>query len=159
MNEISAGILLYRVAPGGPRVLLAHPGGPFFVNKDEGAWTIPKGLIRPGEDPRAAARREFAEEVGWQLSGELSSLGQVKLRSGKLVHGYAAATDEFEEATLARFVPGTFTMEWPPRSGKTAQFPEVDRIEFFALDEARAKINPAQRPFLDRLGEFLTDSR
>jgi predicted NUDIX family NTP pyrophosphohydrolase len=152
--EISAGILLYRESPGGPRVLLAHPGGPFFVNKDAGAWTIPKGLIAPGEDPSAAARREFAEELGWEPAGELLSIGTVKLRSGKLVHGFAIRSDETEEACLARFAPGVFSMEWPPRSGRTAEFPEVDRIQFFDVPEARIRINPAQQSFLDRLSRL-----
>jgi predicted NUDIX family NTP pyrophosphohydrolase len=157
MAEISAGILLFRDTPDGPRVLLAHPGGPFFVNKDAGAWTIPKGLIAPGEDPAAAARREFAEELGWQSGGELSPLGTVKLRSGKLVHGFAVRSDESEEALLDRFAPGVFTMEWPPRSGRSAEFPEVDRIQFFDLAEAKTRINPGQLAFLERLAVFLSD--
>jgi predicted NUDIX family NTP pyrophosphohydrolase len=151
--EVSAGILLFRETPDGPRVLLAHPGGPFFVNKDAGAWTIPKGLITPDEDPATAARREFAEELGWQPVGDLLPIGSVKLRSGKLVHGYAIRSDEAEESLLARFAPGVFSMEWPPRSGRAAEFPEVDRIQFFALVEAKARINSAQSPFLDRLAD------
>ena len=124
------------------------------MNKDAGAWTIPKGLIALGEDPSAAARREFAEELGWEPVGDLLSIGTVKLRSGKLVHGFAIRSEETEEAYLARFAPGVFRMEWPPRSGRTAEFPEVDRIQFFTLAEAKTRINPAQQPFLDRLADL-----
>ena len=154
MPEISAGILLFRETSTGPRILLAHPGGPFFATKDDGAWTIPKGLIIADEEPAAAARREFAEEVGWLPAGELHPLGSVKLRSGKVVHGFALQSTETEADMIARFAPGAFTMEWPPHSDRMAEFPECDRIQFFSLDEARARINPAQLPFLDRLGEL-----
>jgi predicted NUDIX family NTP pyrophosphohydrolase len=147
----SAGILLYRVEQNAPRVLLAHPGGPFFAKKDLGAWTIPKGLVDPGEDPRDAARREFAEELGWRPTGELVDLGEVTLRSGKHITAFALRSEEAEASMLARFNPGTFTMPWPPRSGKLAEFPEVDRIEFFPLAEAARRLNPAQAPLLDRL--------
>jgi predicted NUDIX family NTP pyrophosphohydrolase len=147
----SAGILLYRQTPGGPRVLLAHPGGPFFAKKDAGAWTLPKGLISPSEDVEAAARREFAEELGWQPAGPLAPLGDATLRSGKRVTAFALLSADQESEILGRFHPGLFTMEWPPRSGKMAEFPEIDRIEFYSLPEARAKLNPAQAAFLDRL--------
>jgi predicted NUDIX family NTP pyrophosphohydrolase len=149
----SAGILLYRETPSGPRVLLAHPGGPFFARKDAGAWTLPKGLVDPGEDLGAAARREFAEELGWTPQGDLMPLGETTLKSGKRVTGFALRVTDMEESLLARFAPGVFTMEWPPRSAKSAEFPEIDRIEFFSLDEARIKINPAQTVFLDRLAQ------
>jgi predicted NUDIX family NTP pyrophosphohydrolase len=147
----SAGIVLYRETSMGLRVLLAHPGGPYNKHQDLGAWTIPKGLIEPGEEPTGAALREFCEEVGWTPTGEMHPLGDVRLRSGKLVHGFALLSRESEESLLAQFNPGTFTTEWPPKSGQTAEFPEVDRVEFFSLIEATARINPAQRPFLDRL--------
>jgi predicted NUDIX family NTP pyrophosphohydrolase len=150
----SAGIVLYRETPASLRVLLAHPGGPFFAKKDAGAWTLPKGLLNPDEDTAAAARREFAEECGWRPDGGLVPLGEVKLRSGKRVAGFALLTQETEESLLAKFAPGTFTMEWPPRSGASDEFPEVDRIEFFSLEEAKPKLNPGQIPFLDRLAEL-----
>ena len=149
--KMSAGILLHRLVPGGVRVMLAHPGGPYFAKKDNGAWTIPKGLVNPGEALDAAARREFAEEVGWQPTGELSPIGEVTLPSGKCVTGFALQTNESEAAVLARFVPGTFTMNWPPRSGQLAEFPEIDRVKFFSLSEAASRIHPAQANFLERL--------
>ena len=151
----SAGILLYRQEPSGPRVLLAHPGGPFFAKKDAGAWSLPKGLVDADEELEAAARREFEEECGWRPEGDLVALGESTLRSSKRVTGFALQVAESDDAVLARFNPGHFTMEWPPRSGKTAEFPEVDRIDFFSLDEARTKINSAQAVFLDRLIDFL----
>ncbi len=153
-RQHSAGVLLYRQTANGLRVLLAHPGGPFFAHKDAGAWTLPKGLVNPEELLTEAALREFEEELGWRPTGELHPLGEVKLRSGKIVSGFAMLTGENEEAVLAMFVPGTFTMPWPPRSGRHADFPEVDRVEFFSLAEAREKLNPAQAPFLDRLQEL-----
>ncbi len=147
----SAGILLYHHSGNAIRVLLAHPGGPYFANKDGGAWSIPKGLVGAGEDLAAAALREFKEEVGWRPSGELVPLGEVTLRSGKRVTAFALRTTDDEAQLTAQFQPGTFTMEWPPRSGQTAQFPEIDRIAFFSLDEAREKINAGQLPLLARL--------
>ena len=152
---ISAGILLYRLSEHGPRVLLAHPGGPLFAGKDLGAWSIPKGLVEADEEPEAAARREFAEEVGWKPDGELQPLGEVTLKSGKRVIAFALETCESEDDLLARFSPGTFQMEWPPRSGRLTTFPEIDRIEFFTLDAARQRLNPAQVPLADRLAELL----
>jgi predicted NUDIX family NTP pyrophosphohydrolase len=156
-SPLSAGVLLYRGAPDGLRVLLGHPGGPFWAKKDEGAWTIPKGLLNPEEDPQLGALREFAEELGWQPTGTLQPLGEVRLKSGKRVLGFALQTDEAEDAVLSRFAPGAFTMEWPPRSGKLQEFPEIDRIEFFTLEAAATKLNPAQAEFLDRLQETATD--
>jgi predicted NUDIX family NTP pyrophosphohydrolase len=132
-------------------VLLAHPGGPFFVRKDAGAWSIPKGLIELDEDVRAAALREFREELGWAPAGELIPLGEARLRSGKRVLAFAVQTNERESDIVARFKPGGFAMQWPPNSGTTMQFPEVDRIAFFSLDEAAEKINSGQRVFLERL--------
>ena len=126
-----------------------HPGGPFWAKKDAGAWSIPKGEYEDGDDPRACARREFEEELGTPLpaEAELRELGSVRLRSGKHVTAYAAAGDLDVDAISSN----TFTMEWPPRSGMQREFPEVDRAGWFALDEAREKLNPAQAKLLDRL--------
>ena len=125
-----------------------HPGGPYWSRKDAGAWSIPKGEVEEGEDPRTAALREFAEETGTRLpNGALEPLGSVKLKSGKLVHAFAVAGDLDPEA----LVSSTFELEWPPRSGRTRTFPEVDRAGWFGLDEAREKLNPAQAAFVDRL--------
>jgi len=148
---ISAGILLYRETAGDKRVLLAHPGGPFFARKDAGAWTIPKGLVDPGEDFADAALREFEEELGWRPAGDLAPLGEVKLKSGKRVIAFALRTAESEEELLAHFSPGKFSMEWPRGSGRLVEFPEVDRIAFFAVEPAHSAINPAQAPLLERL--------
>jgi predicted NUDIX family NTP pyrophosphohydrolase len=148
----SAGILLYRLSGDEPEVLLVHPGGPFWANKDEGAWSIPKGEYLDGEDAQAAARREFAEETGGELApGELAELGSVKQKSGKQVTAWAVEGD-LDPATVKS---NTFEMEWPPRSGTRQAFPEVDRAEWFDLDTARAKLNPAQTAFVDRLVERL----
>ena len=142
----SAGILLHRAERA--EVLLVHPGGPYWARKDAGAWSIPKGEVEEGEEPRTAALREFAEETGTRLpDGALEPLGSVKLKSGKLVHAFAVAGDLDPEA----IVSSTFELEWPPRSGRTRTFPEVDRAGWFTLDEAREKLNPAQAAFVDRL--------
>jgi predicted NUDIX family NTP pyrophosphohydrolase len=144
----SAGILLYRVAGGGPEVLLVHPGGPFWARRDAGAWSIPKGEYEEGEDPRACALREFEEETSTALPpGELIELGDVKQKGGKVVSAWAAEGDLDADAVGSN----TFTMEWPPRSGRTAEFPEIDRAGWFGVDAAREKLNPAQGEFLDRL--------
>ena len=146
----SAGILLYRRTPA-IEVLLVHPGGPFWAKKDLGAWSIPKGELDDGEDPRACARREFAEETGTALpDGDLEDLGAVKLKSGKQVHAFAAEGDLDPETLLSN----TFELEWPPRSGRHVQVPEVDRAAWFDLDEAAEKILEAQRVFLERLKEL-----
>ena len=148
----SAGILLYRLNGGEAEVLLVHPGGPFWANKDEGAWSIPKGEYEDGEDPEACARREFAEETGAELApGELTDLGSVKQKSGKQVTAWAVEGDLDPVAVTSN----TFEMEWPPRSGTRQAFPEVDRAEWFDLDTAREKLNPAQTAFLERLAERL----
>jgi predicted NUDIX family NTP pyrophosphohydrolase len=148
----SAGILLHR--NGGTEVLLVHPGGPFWARKDDGAWSIPKGEYGDGEDPSACARREFAEETGTVLpDGALADLGTVRLKSGKVITGFAVAGDLDPD----RITSNTFEMEWPPRSGKMETFPEVDRAGWFGLDEARAKLNPAQAAFVDRLEALLAD--
>jgi predicted NUDIX family NTP pyrophosphohydrolase len=145
----SAGILLSRERDGEPQVLLVHPGGPYWANKDAGAWSIPKGEYEEGDDPRECARREFEEELGTPLplETELRDLGAVRLRSGKQVTAYAAEGDLDADAITSN----TFTMEWPPRSGVQREFPEVDRAGWFGLDEAREKLNPAQAKLLDRV--------
>ncbi len=152
MPRTSAGFLLYRLTDHGPEVLVVHPGGPFWTNKDAGAWSIPKGEYGDDEDPQAAARRELAEELGsLPALGEPIDLGEVKQPGGKIVHAWAAEGD-FDPATLHS---NTFEMQWPPRSGQMQEFPEVDRAEWFTPDEAREKINPAQAAFIDRLLERL----
>ena len=148
----SAGILLHRRGEAGIEVLLAHPGGPFWARKDAGAWSIPKGELDGDEDPRACALREFAEETGTRLpDSALDDLGSVMQKSGKVVFGFAVAGD-LDPATL---VSNTFELEWPPRSGRTQAFPEIDRAEWFDLDTAREKLNPAQAAFVDRLEALL----
>ena len=148
----SAGILLYRSTHGESEVLLVHPGGPFWARKDAGAWSIPKGEHGDDEDPQACARREFEEETGTALApGALADLGTVKLKSGKVVAAWAAEGDLDPDAITSN----TFEMEWPPRSGRTQAFPEVDRAGWFGLEEAREKLNPAQAAFIDRLSDLL----
>jgi predicted NUDIX family NTP pyrophosphohydrolase len=148
----SAGILLHRAGAAEIEVLLVHPGGPFWARKDAGAWSIPKGEHDEGEDPRACALREFAEETGTALPGDaLDELGTVKLKSGKLVLAFALAGD-LDPATV---VSNAFELEWPPRSGQVQAFPEIDRAAWFGLEAARAKLNPAQVAFLDRLEALL----
>jgi predicted NUDIX family NTP pyrophosphohydrolase len=144
----SAGILLYRLTGDAPEVLLVHPGGPFWARKDLGVWSIPKGEYEEGEDPLACALREFEEETGTVLpTSRLVDLGDVRQKSGKLVTAWAAEGDLDAETVSSN----TFTMEWPPRSGRTAEFPEIDRARWFGVDAAREKLNPAQAEFLDRL--------
>lgn len=150
MPRRSAGILLYRGRGPDLEVLLVHPGGPLWARKDAGAWTIPKGELDDGEDPLAAARREFAEETGVSVDGPFHALAPIRQRSGKLVHAWACRGD-VDPTTLRS---NTFEMEWPPRSGKRARFPEVDRAEYFSLDAARTKINPAQVALLDELARL-----
>ena len=130
-------------------MLLVHPGGPFWAKRDAGAWSIPKGEYDDGEDPLAAALREFEEEVGSALdaAGELVALGDVRQKNRKLVTAWAAEGDVDASAVRSN----TFAMEWPPRSGRTQEFPEIDRAEWFSVEDARAKLNPAQAEFLDRL--------
>jgi len=151
-SKTSAGILLYRVRAELVEVLLVHPGGPFWSKKDQGAWFLPKGELAPGEQPLQAARREFLEELGSEPpAGEPLSLGTVKNKSGKLIFAWALEGD-FE---LQSFKSNTFSLEWPPRSGQLREFPEVDRVAFFSLAEAAAKIHVAELPLLDRLRELL----
>ena len=149
-REISAGILAFRRKPA-PEVLLAHPGGPFWAKKDDGVWTIPKGLVEPGEDLVAAARREFNEETNLTAEGELLALTPVNQKSGKLVHAFAVEAD-FE---LGAFSSNTFEIEWPPKSGKRQNFPEIDRIAYFALPAAKIKIIAYQLPLLVALEAHL----
>lgn len=151
----SAGILLCRrPAAGGLEFLLAHPGGPYWARRDEGAWSIPKGEVEAGEQPRECALRELAEELGPAPRldpGRLLELGTVRQRSGKVVAAWAAEAD-FDPAALRS---ASFAMEWPPRSGREAAFPEVDRVEWMGPELAREKILPAQAPFLDRALDLL----
>jgi predicted NUDIX family NTP pyrophosphohydrolase len=150
MAATSAGILLYRRAAESVEVLLVHPGGPYWRNKDLGAWSIPKGEVEDGEEPQACALRELEEELGAKFSispAELIDLGSVRQKSGKVVHCWAAERD-FDPAALRS---NTFAMQWPPRSGREQEFPEVDRAEWLGPDDARRKIIPAQAVFLDRL--------
>ncbi len=147
MAEQSAGILAYRHTDGVLEVLLVHPGGPLWAKKDAGAWSVPKGLLAPGEDPLDAARREFTEETGFAIDGEFLPLGSLKQPSGKVVHVWAVAAD----VDVARLRSNLFELEWPPRSGKRQQFPEVDRAGWFPLLTAREKILKGQREFLERL--------
>lgn len=147
----SAGLLLYRRAPGGLQVLLAHPGGPFWRNHDHGAWTIPKGEGAPGEDAAATARREFGEEIGPAPDGELLALGRIRQKGGKWVEAFALEGD-FDLAALRS---NLFELEWPPRSGQRRQFPEIDRAAWFPLDEARTRIRDTQAELLDRLAARL----
>jgi predicted NUDIX family NTP pyrophosphohydrolase len=151
MPKQSAGVLLYRFAEGRLEVLLVHPGGPYWARKDEGAWTIPKGEPNEGEDLRTAAEREFAEETGGAVSGELIALEPVRQPGGKIVHAFAAR-GEFEPAALRS---NTCLIEWPPRSGRQREVPEVDRAAWFAIEEAETKINVGQRPLLEQLVQIL----
>ena len=147
MANISAGILLFIRKPH-LQVLLAHPGGPYWQNKDEGAWSIPKGEVSDNEDLLDAARREFEEELGFMPEGDFIELGSIKQKGGKTVHAWAL---EYEIPDDFVFAPGYFEMEWPPKSGKKEAFPEIDRIEYFPPFEAKKKINPAQAAFINRL--------
>jgi predicted NUDIX family NTP pyrophosphohydrolase len=152
MPVLSAGILLYRVMDGVTEVLLVHPGGPYWIKKDLGAWSIPKGLVNPGEDTLAAARREFAEETGAiPPRGPVLSLGEFQQNRGKTVAVYALR-GAFDPAALRS---NTFTQEWPPRSGRGRTFPEVDRAGWFTLAEAAEKLVPGQRPILTALAARL----
>ncbi len=145
MAAESAGLLMYRRRNGLLEFLLVHPGGPFWKNKDAGAWTIPKGEIQSAEEPLQAARREFAEELGFEPKGQFAELTPIRQKSGKLVRAWAFEGDCDPESCRSN----TFEIEWPPRSGRRQAFPEVDRVGFFRLEEARQKINPAQVALLE----------
>ena len=148
----SAGILLFRRAGATIEVLIVHPGGPLWARRDDGAWSIPKGECDAGEDPLATARREFAEEIGVPApAGEPLALGEVRLKSGKRVIAWALEGD----LDAAAIRSNTFTMQWPPRSGQTQAFPEVDRGGWFDPTRARVKLNPTQAEFVDRLVDML----
>ena len=147
-SKRSSGLLLYRRNGVGVEVLLAHPGGPFWVKRDEGAWSLPKGEVDTGEEELDVARREFHEETGHEApANECLALGEVRLKSGKFVVGWACEGD-IDPATA---VSNTATVEWPPRSGRQITIPEVDRVEWFEPTEARRRLNPAQAVFVDRL--------
>jgi predicted NUDIX family NTP pyrophosphohydrolase len=146
----SAGILLYRRAGDGLEVLLVHPGGPFWAKRDAGAWSVPKGEYEGGEDPLTAARREFEEELGTGVpDGDAIDLGEITQKSGKLVRAWALEGD----LNADEIKSNTFELDWPPRSGQTKSFPEVDRAGWFTLERAREKLNPAQVALLERLKE------
>ncbi|MFG3201321.1 NUDIX domain-containing protein [Streptomyces sp. NPDC048192] len=146
----SAGLLLFRHTGDGLQVLLGHMGGPLWAKKDAGAWTVPKGEYDPGESAWEAARREFREELGLAPpDGEAVPLGEVAQKNGKIVTAWAVDADP----DLSGFRPGTFTLEWPPRSGRMREFPELDRVQWLGLDRARELIITAQAAFLDRLAE------
>lgn len=147
----SAGLLLYRLAGGTFEVLLAHPGGPFWSRRDDGAWTLPKGEVQAGEEPLAAALREFEEETGHPPHGPLLELGEIRQKSGKRVLAWACQGD-FDPTALRS---NLFEMEWPPRSGRLQEFPEVDRVGWFTPAQAGAKLLPTQVPFIGRLQDLL----
>lgn len=148
MTRTSSGVVLWRRRGGRLEVLLGHNGGPYFARKDEGHWTILKGEVEPDEDVAAVARREFAEETGHKLpDGPMRKLGEIRQKGGKVVLAWAVEGDLDPDTAVSN----TFEMEWPPRSGRTQTFPEIDRVAWFDLPEARGKIMAAQAPFLDRL--------
>jgi predicted NUDIX family NTP pyrophosphohydrolase len=151
MATNTAGILLYRRAAGTLEVFLVHPGGPFWAKKDAAAWSIPKGEFTDDEDALAAARREFEEETSFVLEGDFTKLEPVQQRPGKIVHAWAHEGDVDAE----RLMSNTFTMEWPPKSGRQAEFPEVDRGEWFPIDVAREKLTKGQLGLLDQLTELV----
>ena len=150
-TPLSAGILLYRRSSGRTEVLLVRPGGPFWRNRNEGAWMIPKGAVEPGETPEQAALREFEEEVGMRLSGPLSHLCRVRQAGGKIVETFAVEGDLDPSAITSIH----FEMEWPPRSGAVRSFPEVEEARWMELDEARRLMLPSQLPMIDALEERL----
>lgn len=152
MASASAGLLLYRQPQGKLEVLLVHPGGPFWQKRDDGAWSIPKGEVAENEVGMDAARREFQEELGEAApDGDLTALGAVRQTGGKIVHAWASRGD----LDVTRSTSNTFVIEWPPRSGKMQEFPEVDRAAWYDPDTARRKLVSAQRAFIDRLEELL----
>jgi predicted NUDIX family NTP pyrophosphohydrolase len=150
MPKVSAGVLLFRRAAG-VEVMLVHPGGPLWAKKDEGAWSIPKGLADEGEDLLAAAKREFLEETGMAVDGEFLDLGRHERPGGKTIAAWACE-GAFDPASLKS---NTFSLEWPPHSGRTVEFPEVDRAAWHSIDEAFMKINKGQRPIIAALAERL----
>jgi len=151
MQKKSAGILLYRFSKKIPEVFLVHPGGPFWKNKDAGAWSIPKGEFADDEEALAAAKREFEEETGIAVSGHFKALTPVRLKSGKTIYAWALEKDIPAGAVKSNL----FEMEWPPKSGKKQQFPEIDKGEWFSIAGAKQKINPSQAAFIDELVNLL----
>jgi predicted NUDIX family NTP pyrophosphohydrolase len=145
-SNISAGILVWRRRTEA-EFLLAHPGGPFWAKKDDGAWTIPKGLVESGHDVKATAKREFLEETGLAISGDLVALDPVKSAGGKILHAFAVEAD----LDLAAFSSNSFSIEWPPRSGRLSDFPEIDRVEYFRFADAMIKILGYQRPLIEQV--------
>jgi predicted NUDIX family NTP pyrophosphohydrolase len=144
-------LIMYRTAGGILEVLLVHPGGPFWTNKEQGAWTISKGELEDDEDPLETARREFEEETGIRPEGPFLELSPVRQKGGKVIHGWAFEGD----CDPRKLRSNTFSIEWPPKSGRRQEFPEIDRAAFFPVAEAESKINPAQVPFLAELAEKL----
>jgi predicted NUDIX family NTP pyrophosphohydrolase len=151
MARNSAGILMYRRRQGIVEVLLAHPGGPFWARKDLGAWSIPKGEFEPDEDSLAAAKREFEEETGLSVTGEFIPLAPIKQSGGKIVHIWAVEGD----CDASAIKSNTFMIEWPPRSGRQQEFPEIDRADWFSLDAAKEKVTKGQRGFIEELRRIL----
>lgn len=154
MEKKSAGILAYRRHKDITEVFLVHQGGPFWKNKDEGAWSIPKGEFTGEEEPLAAAKREFLEETGYLISGEFISLAPVKQKSGKIIYAFAVKND-FETNNMTS---NTFELEWPPKSGKKAEFPEADKFEWFALPLAKKKVSEGQAAIINELEAMLFKS-
>ena len=149
----SAGILLYRRSPTGIQVFLAHPGGPFWAKRDQGSWTVPKGEVDEDEDTLEAAQREFREETGTCVHGSFIELSPVRQPSGKVIHAWAVEGD----IDAAAIMSNTFSIEWPPKSGETREFPEIDRAGWFTLSEAREKLLPGQLPLIDQLTRVVPD--
>lgn len=155
MAERSAGLMMFSYKDSELKIFLVHPGGPYFTKKDYGHWSIPKGLIEKGEDIQKAAIREFEEETGMKPSGKLIPLGEVVLKSGKIVYAWAF---NLNDSVVPEFKSNLFEMEWPPKSGKRQSFPEADKFGFFSVDEARKKINSSQLPLIDKLLEYLNNN-
>ena len=153
-KKLSAGILLYRLRGGEVEVFLVHPGGPFWAKKDDGAWSIPKGEYEAGEDPLAVAKREFHEETGFGIDGRFYPLAALKQPSGKVISAWSVEGD----IAAAALTSNTFTLEWPPKSGKWQSFPEIDRAEFFDPDTARRKVIAAQAALVTELEGILARS-
>ncbi|MDB5010658.1 MAG: hypothetical protein JWR67_2460 [Mucilaginibacter sp.] len=151
MPKQSAGILLYRNKDNRFQIFLVHPGGPFFKNKDEGTWSIPKGEFLDDEDPLDAAKREFLEETGQAINGNFTNLAPVQLKSGKIIHAWAVEGDIDHETITSNL----FEMEWPPKSGKMSAFPEVDRAAWFEPEIAKVKVNPAQTKLIEELEKLV----
>lgn len=155
MPKKSAGLLIYRESCGQSEVFLVHPGGPFWAKKDDGAWSIPKGELSEGEDPLDAAKREFKEETGYSVKGDFQPLDPLRQPSGKIIYAWVVKSDVDVETLKSN----NFSLEWPPGSGKTAEFPEVDRAGWFAIEIARRKILRGQVALLDQLEQIVTNDR